>query len=132
MSSRWQAGKSANPGGRPKAVQGASARLSRMIDESTQGGKLLHEALLEFVFGNPAKGVKPIDRTSPQWARIWLEAFGMLMDRWAGKPTQHVEVEDVTDPAALVDAALASLPPALVAALDQALDGAEADDVPGL
>lgn len=122
---------SANPSGRPAGVAGASKRLQQMIAYATDDGKALHETLIELVFGRckvhpelatcackaPREG--KIDRSSPSFARLWFEAFTMLVERWGGKSTLPIEITDERDP---VRSALDELTPAQKARLDALLE----------
>lgn len=90
-----------------------SAALSRAIEEATEGGAELWRAVLDVM--------RKADPSSPPWARIKLEAAGMLLDRLAGKPQALVEVTKVDETAQDLDAVLAKLSPDQLANLDAAL-----------
>ena len=137
-------GKSGNANGRPKAVAGASARLSRLIDESSNGGKALHEALAEMVFGSCrnhpdsyscacTQRKKPtIDPSSPAFARLRLEALSMLFDRWAGKPQVMIEVEQVSSVETEAASAIAGMSPSALLELARLLGEDEQEQAPGI
>jgi hypothetical protein len=90
-----------------------SAALSRAIEAETDGGVELWRAVLEVM--------RKADPSSPPWARIKLEAAGMLLDRLAGKPQALVEVTKVDEAAQDLDEVLAKLTPEQLANLDAAL-----------
>lgn len=135
----WQPGKSANPGGKPRAIAGASARLSRAIDELTDGGRVLYEALFEIAFGvvDPkTKTITPTGHTvGPDSAitfkRMRLEAIHALIDRWAGKPQATVEVIKVDETAIELDQKLENLNPDQLRALAALLSEDDADAAGG-
>lgn len=92
-----------------------SAALSRAIECETEGGAELWRAVLAVM--------RKADPSSPQWARIKLEAAGMLLDRLAGKPQTLVEVTNVDETVPDLDAVLARLTPEQLALFEALADG---------
>lgn len=117
----WKPGQSGNPKGGTKAQAGMSARLARAIADATDDGRELWEAVLDVL--------RKADATSPQWARVKLEAAAMLLDRAAGKPQAMLEITRVDETGPTIDDVIASLSPEQIALLES-LGEKNEDDAP--
>lgn len=131
-------GKSGNPAGQTAAQANGRKQTARLIGYLTGDGAELVRRLLLMSRGitTPEELAKlggdeafADGRLAPNLSadrvKMAHNATSELFDRFAGKPSQHVEVEDVTDPVAALDARLAALTPEQIAAL-AVLDDSEA------
>lgn len=91
----WKKGQSGNPGGRPKAIEGNAARLARMIDEATDGGREIVNVLMKLLRK---------EAFTPAAEMRQAAIARMLFERWAGAPQQEITVRAEVGPSLPVDA----------------------------
>lgn len=82
----WKKGQTGNAGGRPRAIAGNAARLSRLIEEASDGGKAIVDELMT-MFRQPAH--------TPAAEARKLRIAEILLERFAGRPQVEVSVDAV-------------------------------------
>lgn len=140
-------GKSGNPTGYTAPMANGRKQTARLIGYLTGDGAELVKRLLlmsrgvatqeelEKLGGDAAfADGRLAPNLSADRMKMAQHATSELFDRFAGKPSQHVEVEDVTDPATACAERLAALTPeqlAVLAALDDSERAAGTSGDPG-